>query len=421
MLRHRYRFTASVAGLVAVLGVGMAACGSSSSSGGSSGSSSSASGTPIKIGISVPEHQITDYTEAASAAQGAVRAINKEGGVNGHPLQLIVCNTGLNPNQEVACARKMLGDHVAATVGNADYTAEDTADAAYRSAGIAQIGDYPSGYGQVDPNSYLFFGGQTYANAGQIYWANKNVGKRVATIRLAFPYTAPYPGQYEKQCAKLGCQVVSVAVVPNETTTTDLSPYAAQLMKGNPDVIVPDLGPLIVPLMKAIDQLGFSGKIVEQDTNITRASYFAQPESIQKQYIIESAFPPPFAASQFPGLKTFLSEMKAERAAGDTSAPIYTNYNQDATMDAWLGVHVFAQVAAKYKAYDAASFKKAIDSDHAISLMGLLPAWNPSKVNFSQQPRASVDAWYFYTTVGNQNKLLNTTPVAVTSIVKDAF
>lgn len=53
--------------------------------------------------------------------------------------------------------------------------------------------------------------------------------------------------------------------------------------------------------------------------------------------------------------------------------------------------------------------------------MGLLPTWNPGKVNFSQQPRASVDAWYFYTAVGNQEKLLNTKPVAVTSIVKDGF
>jgi branched-chain amino acid transport system substrate-binding protein len=367
----------------------------------------------------VPIHATVDYSEAVSAAKGAIRAVNKAGGVNGHPLQLITCNSVLTPTTEQACDRTIIGDKVTATVGNALYTAEGFGDSAFKAAGIAQIGNYPSGISETDPNSYLFFGGQTYANAGQIAGATKWVGKRVAVVRLDFPYTAPYTKFYQNACKSLGCTVVSNTIIPSNSVT-DFSPYAAQLMKGNPDVIVPDLGPLIVPLMAAMDQVGYTGKIVSQDTNITTKNFLAQPQKIQNQYIVSTPFVPIFDQS-VPGNKQFLTEMKAEVASGDTGAPTYTNYSQTATMDAWLAVHVFAQVAAKDKAYTASSFKKAIDAATNIDTYGLIPNWNPNKVNFKDLPRASNDSWYFYSIDGTKRTLLNQSPLTVTNIVKEGW
>ena len=62
---------------------------------------------------------------------------------------------------------QMISKKMVAMVGNAIYTAEKDADQLFAKAGIAQIGNYASGISESDPNSYLFFGGQTYANAGQ--------------------------------------------------------------------------------------------------------------------------------------------------------------------------------------------------------------------------------------------------------------
>jgi len=431
MSRHKFCSlrSSSTKALLAVLAVGtlaVSACSSSpssSSSGSSAGASSAgaaaASGSPIKIGIIVPIHAVVDYSEAVSAAKGAVLAINAKGGVNGHPLQLLTCNSALLPTTEQACDRQMTGAGVAAMVGDALYTAESFGDSAFRSAGIVQIGNYPSGVSETDPNSYLFFGGQTYANAGQLYGASKWVGDKVGVVRLDFPYTAPYTAFYTKACPTLNCQVVSSTVIPSNNVT-DFSTYASQLLAGHPQVIVPDLGPEIIPLMAALDQIGYTGKIVAQDTNFTTKNFLAQPEKVQNQYIISTPFPPPFDSS-VPGVQMFLSEMQAEKAAGDAEAPTYTNYSQTATMDAWLAVHVFAEIAAKSHAYTASAFKQAIGSTNSVDTYGLTPPWNPNHVNFSPLPRASNDSWYFYVENNGNPKLLNTAAVPVTGIVKDGW
>lgn len=395
---------------------GLAACGSSSGS----SSSASASKSPIKIGIAVPIKSVVDFSESVAAAKGAARAINKAGGVDGHPLQIVSCSTELNPNQELSCARTLIGDHVAATVGDSNYTNEKTANSLYRSAGVAQLGDTPAGYSESDPNSYLFWGGQNYINAAEIYAATKWGGGKVGTVRLDDPFTAPFPAFWKKACQAEGCQIVSQAVIPSNTVT-DYSPYAEQVVSGHPTVIAADLGPGLQPLMTALEQLGYTGQAANQDTNLTAKNFLSQPVSIQDQYINITPFPPPFASSQFPGIKQYLSEMKAERAAGDTEAPDYLNDSQATTMDAWLGVHVFAEIAGPAHAFDAASFKKAIDQAHNVSLLGLAPNWNPNKVNVAKLPRVSLDSWYFYTYVHGQPKLLNTKPAGMTSLVNEAL
>jgi hypothetical protein len=90
-------------------------------------------------------------------------------------------------------------------------------------------------------------------------------------------------------------------------------------------------------------------------------------------------------------------------------------------MDAWLAVHVFAEIAAKSHAYTASAFKQALQGTTSVNTYGLTPSWNPNHVNFSPLPRASNDSWYFYTENNGHPKLLNTAAVPVTSIVKNGW
>ncbi|TNC20597.1 ABC transporter substrate-binding protein [Amycolatopsis alkalitolerans] len=405
---------ATAAVVVTLVGLLMSACSSSA------GSSVADPSTPLKLGMIVPVGASVDYAEAVAAAKGAARAVNAAGGVNGHPIEIDFCNGPLDPNKETACVRQLINDKVVATVGNATYTSEKTADELFARAGIAQVGNWASGVSERDPNSYLFFGGQTYANAGQIYAAAKWGGKRVGVVRLDYPYTAPYPDFYRNACVQLGCQVVSTTVIPSNSAT-DLAPYASQLLSGNPDVIVPDLGPLIAPLLKTMNQLGYKGKMISQDSNINTKSFLAQPADVQNQYIVTTPFPPPSAGDQFPGIKQFLADMQAEKAAGNSDAPTGTAYSQTPTMDAYVAVKVFAKIAGDARASDAASFKKAIDAAKNVDLLGLTQPWTPSQVLFDKLPRASLDSWYFYTIGNGQQRLLNTQPVQVNDIVKTAY
>lgn len=88
-----------------------------------SGSSSSLAATsarlsPVKLmtigAINAPGFSLPSIPVGA---QVAINQLNKTGGLNGHPIKLIVCNDQNNPNTATACAREAIQDKVAAVVG----------------------------------------------------------------------------------------------------------------------------------------------------------------------------------------------------------------------------------------------------------------------------------------------------------------
>jgi len=127
----RWRF---VLGIVAVLSLLAAACGDDDDNGDGSGSSADGgSGTataepadddagssddqadasmePVKIGFDSQEEELFSIIEARLAAEATVAYINAElGGVDGHPIELVVCTSGDGPEGAVACAQEFVND-----------------------------------------------------------------------------------------------------------------------------------------------------------------------------------------------------------------------------------------------------------------------------------------------------------------------
>ena len=119
-----------VLAITIVSALAVAACGSSGSSSSSpaaatsaasssaAGTSSAASGAPIKLmtmgPVSSPQFSLPSIPVGA---QIAVDAINSAGGIDGHKVQLIVCNDQNNPNTAAQCARQAIKEKVAALVG----------------------------------------------------------------------------------------------------------------------------------------------------------------------------------------------------------------------------------------------------------------------------------------------------------------
>jgi branched-chain amino acid transport system substrate-binding protein len=143
-----------------VLTLALAGCSSSSKS--SSGSSSAATGasptgktatgTPIKFLSLQASSPATTYKEHTEGIAAAVKAVNAAGGINGHPMQVDVCETS-NANDEAACARKVSDAGYIATVF--DATSYGSADAIEEAAGIAKIGVHM--YSTSDLNSPMSF------------------------------------------------------------------------------------------------------------------------------------------------------------------------------------------------------------------------------------------------------------------------
>jgi len=126
---------------VAVMSVGLVACGdssdSSSSSSGSSGNDAAsteaaanaskcglgngqkASGSPIKLGAIITKQPGTDFTDISDMAKAYFDCVNDNGGVNGHPVQYQVETEQTNPQQVASLATKLIeSDKVLGIVGN---------------------------------------------------------------------------------------------------------------------------------------------------------------------------------------------------------------------------------------------------------------------------------------------------------------
>ena len=125
---------------VAVMSVGLVACGDSDDNSGSSGSSGNdaaskeaaanaskcglgngqkATDTPIKLGAIITKQPGTDFTDISDMAKAYFDCVNDNGGINGHPVQYQVETEQTNPQQVASLATKLVeNDKVLGIVGN---------------------------------------------------------------------------------------------------------------------------------------------------------------------------------------------------------------------------------------------------------------------------------------------------------------
>src|SRR5204863_2229965 len=98
-------------------------------------------GTPIKLmQIATLTGPSNNVPEDAAAGKAAVKAVNAAGGVNGHPLELSVCDDKFDPNGAAECARQAVSQKVAAVVSlNSGFG--DKVITILDAAGIPSVGD----------------------------------------------------------------------------------------------------------------------------------------------------------------------------------------------------------------------------------------------------------------------------------------
>jgi len=125
---------------VAVMSLGLVACGDSDDNSGSSGSSSNdaasteaaanaskcglgngqkATDSPIKLGAIITKQPGTDFTDISDMAKAYFDCVNDNGGIDGHPIQYQVETEQTNPQQVASLATKLVeNDKVLGIVGN---------------------------------------------------------------------------------------------------------------------------------------------------------------------------------------------------------------------------------------------------------------------------------------------------------------
>ena len=92
------------------------------------GTKDPAKGTPVKVGvISNGKTPTIDNSQETPVAEATAQWLNEyQGGIGGHPIQVVICNDGNEPGKAVDCANQMLQEKVVAVVIGQNGVAESS-------------------------------------------------------------------------------------------------------------------------------------------------------------------------------------------------------------------------------------------------------------------------------------------------------
>jgi branched-chain amino acid transport system substrate-binding protein len=291
----------------AALGLALTACSSSSSSSSSSNATSTATaGTPINIEMPNLQGstQGVNLPEASAAAQAAVDWINHNGGVQGHPLKLTVCQLLTTPASDVSCANSMAAANPAAVVaGGVDnavpiVTALAAASVPYVTAVAA------TGIETTSPDAFAF----TAGNTGAYYVVGKNEaahgGKQVALVLIGAAAAAVIQQEAAPTFKQAGVSVKVIVTSP--TGQSDLTPTIQAATAGQTSGVFLDEDPTTC----------IAGLNAKATLNVSSSIRFYADASCESQTVVKGA-----------GANADGTFFTAAGAISDQSDPDWSTYN----------------------------------------------------------------------------------------------
>jgi ABC-type branched-subunit amino acid transport system substrate-binding protein len=370
MARIPIRFVAFLAA-ASLLAAG---CGSSTSGGGSTSKSTPLTGTPIKVGQIVPVSSPNlSEPELAEGLKASVQALNRSGGINGHPLDLIQCDSQGDPTIEVQCAQSLVADHVVATLEDMTVTKPDEVQAIFSAAGIPRIGlteDQPSEY-QAKTN-FDFTGGGVFLLVGMMNGLASKGDKRISMMIPDSPQSGEFHVLFDPIAHSLGLTIVNYVLV--SSASGDYSQYVAQAEEHDAQGVVLALATSqLVQVALVANQLnpkvdfstGMEGLSLDQ---------LKQLGNFAKKAIYVCSTPAISDTKNFPGLNEVISDLSANE-------PHFSVDSASATQILpWLAVHSFYEVlkgrttSPVTPATVTAAYRDAKD----IQMNGLIKPWTPS-------------------------------------------
>ena len=348
-----------------------------------------ASSTPYQIGlittVNNPNVSLPDYVAADRAA---VLAINKAGGVNGHPLQLDFCDGETEANIEGQCARQMVSDKVIAIAGGLWINSPDV-DPVLDAAGISRIGINTLAPSQENDKYYFMMDpGSTALYQGDLYGLKERGVKSVYVDVLNEPSFTSSLSQWSTLGNAIGIKVLGTAVVP--PTATDLTPQAQQVASsGAQGAIIAASGTTIDAFLTAMKTV--APNVVLADGPVEVSPSNAAQLGAAGQGLIATAPYPPFSDKSDPVVQEYLKQLKAEAATGNKYATLH--YQDSLDMEGWSAVYAIAKVAEGLKTVNASTVYNGFKSVHNLSV-GAVVDWNPNGPGLPGLSRATYQTLY---------------------------
>jgi len=362
-----------IVGLAAV-GLLLAACSSSSSTGttGTTSATVPATGTPILVGQIYPATGANlALPEAGNSLKASIAGLNSSGGINGHPLKLIQCDTAGDANTEVQCAQTMVNDHVVATLEDNTFSNPAQVNSILHSAGIPRIGinkadvtDY------TNANNFDFTGGGILSLVGIMQDLTSKGDKKISVLIPDAPLSSQTHLLLDPIATAQGAKVVNYVLV--SSASGDYSQYVAQAQQNGAQGMVLALpNAQLVQVAQAINQLNPK---IDYATGI--AGFTTTQLKNLGQFAKTCSFvwwtPGIDDTANFPGLAQPIATLTANMQGATVSNMTSTS------LSSWLAVHAFYEVMKSQPGTPTpASVLAAFTAAKDIPMNGIIKPWSP--------------------------------------------
>lgn len=370
----RSKRSAGVAVLL-VVALTAAACGSSSKKSGSSDTTATSAaaakptGTPIKFGVITSlTGPSVHFTEVPVGAQAAADAINAAGGVKdpaggaAHPVEIVVCDDGFDPNTAAACGRKMVSEKVLAMVGNVSPHGDVYGPIVF-GAGIPAVGiSANSAAESIGEMSFPISGGSVVSLLSNVAFLAKQGVKKLTVEHIQNAAADFLVNAMKKKAADLGVTVVNDVLVPADAT--DMTSYAARFTSNGADgAVLVEPSDRISKFITALSQAGVSLEKFKMSGQLNPADLKKLGPAANGFYGSDTSFPVDYTAN--PGIKQFAAEYAKQKNAPEPST---------FALQAWVDVHMITEkLVPKMSTIDSASLVSTMKTVGPISR----PEWTP--------------------------------------------
>jgi len=374
---------------VCALAIVATACSSSSSSstGSTTGANSNAastgsapSGSAINIGVIEPTNtSIYNAGDEVAAVDAAAAGINAQGGINGHKVVVDYCNSQDDPNATAACVRQMISDKVVELAAGIDILGPSMVES-LSAAGIPVVDEDALSLGEMTATTaFPLSGGIPAAEAVETYVAAQKGFKKILLVaNSGNPFETTFEQAVSSTAKKNGIAYAGVVDFPVEGVS-DFSPYAAKIVNSGADIVsIPLSIDQAIPLIQAVRALGSKVQFIINSGAFTNADITKNASLVNGLYIVNDVPPVNSATeSQFPIIKTFVAQMNAEAATGNSNADL--NDLRSFALRIWDVLQAQFQIMKGMKGpITASTYLSALNSAKDVSLNGILPDWTPS-------------------------------------------
>lgn len=405
--RPTRRFCLHLGVVVLVMAV-TAACGGSVADSGASDvpAGPKLSGDPVKVmTMTSLNSQGPVFPMIKTTAETYGKWINANGGIDGRPLEVIICDDQGQPTQASACARKAVEEQVVAVVGSYSFFG-DAIVPILADADIPWFGTCCAGTPEelTSPVSFPVGSSLMYA-VGFIQRAHEDGCEAINAVVIdgAQPYIEPM----ENAMKAYGMEFVQPPIILPQTSQDD-APYVAEATKDSDCLVMVVSESLWKPWFAAYKAAGADQRMYGPQGNLDATSIKGFEDVAEGSVV----------AGSFPDLAT--DPWTDFRDALETyDAPDDQDYNSLGGMGTWAGYTAFTKIASQVPDLTAASFLDAASKTTDLDLDGMVPPldftapWSEGLAGYERLFNRSV---YFSEVKGGKVVPLTTEPVDVSDL-----